>query len=495
MERRINTSNVGTYVILDSEIYTDIQNFYNFTKVLGSGRYGTVREATKQGITPCMISKYAVKSLSKADLAQDLIYYRRELEILMHVDHPNIVKFYEVYEDEAYIHIVMELCSGGDLFDHLNSVGTFNEQKAVAITRQLVSAVNHLHTMLVCHRDLKPENFMYLNSTKSGGIKLVDFGLAKRWEGTQLMKSKVGSPYFVAPEVMTGNYDFRCDVWSLGVVLYLLLAGQPPFIGSNATEVYRKTKEGVVNFEGKVWTNISEDAKDLICKMLTVDPEARITLDQAARHPLFQTVSQIEQEWDESALTNIKNWQTPEKLQKEVLKILMKFRTPACVESLNKTFAMLDSSGSGFVSVDEVVQAFKDFGKPLSATQEADLKMKFQGSRINYTEFLIAAVNKKQVMDDAALYVAFKFFDPVSLTQIEKGYLTVSSIRQALMRIGISVDQEDICEPMGWDENSQVEFEDFKFMMLKLVRSDTANHEGSILESFLTMQTSIIEDN
>lgn len=492
--RRIESSCVGCYVVLDSKSYTDIQKYYNFIKVLGSGRYGTVREAAKKGMSPALLSNYAVKSLSKADIAQDLMYYRRELEILMHVDHPNIVNFFEVYEDEAYIHIVMELCSGGDLFDHLNLVGSFSEQAAVEITKQLISAINHLHTMKVCHRDLKPENFMYLDTSKRGGIKLVDFGLAKRWKGTQLMKSKVGSPYFVAPEVMTGNYDFRCDVWSLGVVLYLLLCGQPPFLGNNATEVYNKSKEGVVVFDSKVWLRVSDHAKDLICKMLVVNPHDRITLSQAAGHPFFRTFSQPIQSWDERILTNIQNWQAPEMFQKEVLKIMMKFSTPTCIEQLNTSFAMLDSSGTGFVSVEEVVTAFNELGKPLAATQVAELKEKFQGNRINYSEFLIAAADKKRVLDDAALHVAFKFFDFVTPKQNDKGYLTMSSISVAFQRIGISIDPADICETMLWGENSRITFEDFKAMMLQLVRLNSNKQEGSFLESFLILSLPT-EDN
>jgi calcium-dependent protein kinase len=481
--------------MLDSKLYPDIQKFYSFTKLLGSGRYGTVREAVKQSSDPYMISKYAVKSLPKANLASDIEYYRRELEILMFVDHPNIVNFYEVYEDEAYLHLVMELCCGGDLFDHLNSVGTFSEQTAANMTRQLVSAVNHLHTMEVCHRDLKPENFMYVDAARTGSIKLVDFGLAKNWRGEQIMKSKVGSPYFVAPEVLNGEYNYRCDVWSLGVVLYLLLAGQPPFLGSNPTQVYRRAKEGVVNFDGKVWEQVSEHAKDLIVKMLTVDAEARITLDQVARHPFFSSFSLPRRVFDESILTNISNWQTPEKLQKEVLKIVMKFRTPDCIQGLKNTFDMLDSSGSGFVSVDDLVRAFKTAGRPLKDAQEAELKAKFEGSRINYSEFLIAAVDKKRILDDAALHAAFKFLDPVIPTQYQKGYLTSNCISHALVRLGTPVDKEAVFEMMQWGENSKVSFEDFKHMMLQLVKLDQEYREDSILESFLVLPASFDADN
>lgn len=166
----------------------------------------------------------------------------------MSVDHPNIVKFYEVYEDESYLHLVMELCRGGDLLENLCSSTVYTEATAARVLSKLFAGVNHLHHLHFAHRDLKPENFLFSTKASDNEIKLVDFGLAVRFEAGLPMKSLVGTPYFVAPEVLRGRYTQSCDVWSLGVVFYMMLTGEPPFTGRNVTEVYQKATSGVIDF-------------------------------------------------------------------------------------------------------------------------------------------------------------------------------------------------------------------------------------------------------
>lgn len=162
----------------------------------------------------------------------------------MEVDHPNIIKFYEVYADHKYYRLVMEYCEGGELFEHLQKKGHFSEGESAQVIKQLLKAIKHLHDMNVAHRDLKPENVILTNKGSKVHVKLIDFGLSKfhqENDGTH-MNTKLGTPYYVSPEVLEGKYDKRCDLWSLGVMTYMLLVGYPPFNGKTDVEVFYKIR-------------------------------------------------------------------------------------------------------------------------------------------------------------------------------------------------------------------------------------------------------------
>jgi calcium-dependent protein kinase len=187
-----------------------------------------------------------VKSILKENIKKDVKLLEEELAILTQVDHPNIIKFHETYIDYRYVHIVMELAEGGELFEKIVEMHKFNEYQGASLMRKILSAVKHLHEHGICHRDLKPENFLFSDNSAASEIKLIDFGLSKRFGAIQeadpneKMHTIVGTPYYVAPEVLRGNYDFSCDVWSLGVILYIMLCGYPPFEGDNNKEIFKR---------------------------------------------------------------------------------------------------------------------------------------------------------------------------------------------------------------------------------------------------------------
>jgi calcium-dependent protein kinase len=200
----------------------------------------------------------------------------------MEVDHPNIVKFYQVYRDKKYFHIVMELCNGEELFEHLTLIGKFSEADAAKIIKQILSAIKHLHDKNIAHRDLKPENiiFMHTHDKNEINIKLIDFGLSKILsKDKRIMMTKLGTPYYVSPEVLEGIYDKRCDIWAVGVIAYILLSGTPPFNGRNEIEVFNKIRCCDYEFPEKLWSYISEDAKDFISKLLHPEPDKRMTAE------------------------------------------------------------------------------------------------------------------------------------------------------------------------------------------------------------------------
>ena len=168
-----------------------------------------------------------MKSVAKGKAGQAGELLRRELCVLRMVDHPGVVKCYEAFEDSKYVHIVMELCAGGTLLDRVTAEGLYGEQEAAVLVRKIVSAVRHLHALQIAHRDIKPENFLFLSLGNRTDVKLTDFGLARTYSAEE-MHTIVGTQDYTAPEVMTGSYTQKCDVWSLGVLLYGLLTGHPP---------------------------------------------------------------------------------------------------------------------------------------------------------------------------------------------------------------------------------------------------------------------------
>ena len=211
--------------------------------MIGGGHFGSVRIAHR--ITDPQV-KYAVKSILKENIKKDVKLLEEELAILSKVDHPNIIKFHETYIDYRYVHIVMELAEGGELFEKIVEMHKFSESQAASLMRKILSAVKHLHEHGICHRDLKPENFLFSDKSAEAEIKLIDFGLSKRFgaiqeqDPSEKMHTIVGTPYYVAPEVLKGNYDFSCDVWSLGVILFIMLCGYPPFEGDNNKEIFKR---------------------------------------------------------------------------------------------------------------------------------------------------------------------------------------------------------------------------------------------------------------
>lgn len=205
-----------------------------------------------------------------------------------------MIKLYEYFEDETNVYLIMEICTGGELFDRIIEKEYFSERYAAKVFKQILQAINYCHTQGICHRDLKPENFLYETKDDESDIKVIDFGLSKildaSTKGLQRMKTKAGTPYYISPEVLTGNYDLACDLWSAGCILYILLCGYPPFYGDDDQEILRMVKKGKFDFDGEEWDEVSEEAKDLIKKLIN-KPERRLTAQEALNHTWIKTLA------------------------------------------------------------------------------------------------------------------------------------------------------------------------------------------------------------
>jgi len=260
----------------------DIKDKYLFEKTLGQGSFGEVKKLKNKTTG----EELAVKIINKSDMQQeDLLALQTEVEILSQIDHPNVVKLFEVWEDKLKFFMVMEIMTGGELFDRIVEKDHYSEKEAADTIRPIVDAIRYCHKMGVAHRDLKPENLLYATRDPHSIIKISDFGLAKIYDSS-LMTTQCGTPSYVAPEVLEGKgYDEAVDFWSIGIILYILLCGFPPFYDDDNDKLFELIAKAKVEFPSPYWDNISDPAKDLIRKLLNADPKSRLKSDAILAHP------------------------------------------------------------------------------------------------------------------------------------------------------------------------------------------------------------------
>jgi len=281
---RTNTVS-GSYILKDQYTSDIIEDYDIYPTILGKGHYGCVRECLHRETS----EKYAVKTIEKAKLTRRE-HIQREVELLRSVDHPGIMKMVGCYEDEDYIHIVTERYTGGELFDKIvdntTDHGCLSEGQAGRIIKSLLEAVQHLHSKDIVHRDIKPENVLFESSEEGSSIKLIDFGFSRTHQQNEgSMTNQVGSPFYMSPSVLQGKYDRTCDLWSIGVVAYILLCGYPPFNGPSDHGVCESILRDGLVFETKVWGNLSNESRDFVSMLLCRDMSRMSTATAALQHP------------------------------------------------------------------------------------------------------------------------------------------------------------------------------------------------------------------
>eukprot|EP00931_Biecheleriopsis_adriatica_P018158 TRINITY_DN12799_c0_g2_i1.p1 TRINITY_DN12799_c0_g2~~TRINITY_DN12799_c0_g2_i1.p1 ORF type:complete len:535 (+),score=142.81 TRINITY_DN12799_c0_g2_i1:78-1682(+) len=466
----------------------NVRQIYNIeASKLGEGSYGSVSRATHQSTGV----QRAIKILSKGH-AKNIARFKQEIAIMKAMDHPNIIKLFETFEDRRFMYLVMELCSGGELFDRIIEAGHFGERDAAIIVQQILHAIFYMHKHNVCHRDLKPENFLFLSkdSIDKSVLKIIDFGLSACFTEGQVMSTKAGTPYYVAPEVLQGKYDKSCDVWSCGVIMFTLLCGYPPFYGKTDQEVLGKVRQGNFTFEPKDWRNISEDAKGLIRMMLKFEKGQRYTAEQALQHewircqaPRAETVS-----LQEGLVKNLRGFRSQNRLKKAALQVIAGQLSESQIKGLRETFEMLDINGDGLLTKEELrdgLEKTKTQNMPPLDVEALMEGMDTDGSGlVDYTEFLAAALDRKCYLQEDVCWTAFSVFD-----QDGDGHITLEELKRILDngQVDEALDgrnSEDILKAVDRNGDGSIDFKEFMDMMrggLNRSRSTAMLSEPTVL--------------
>mmetsp|Transcript_21627 Transcript_21627/g.20774 ORF Transcript_21627/g.20774 Transcript_21627/m.20774 type:complete len:352 (-) Transcript_21627:351-1406(-) len=252
---------------------------YYIGETLGEGAFSVVKKGTQNATG----NTFAIKIVTKSKLShEDEIALKDEISILKVMNHVHIIRLYEVFEEPSYYYLVTEQMQGGELFDRIVAKSYYNEKEARDVCKILFEALSYCHSKNVAHRDLKPENLLLMSKNNDSDIKIADFGFAKRTTSSTCLLTQCGTPGYVAPEILEGiPYGTKADMWSLGVITYILLGGYPPFIESNQKELFRKIRRGQYEFHVEYWGQVSSSAKDLISSLLAVKPEKRLTAEAA----------------------------------------------------------------------------------------------------------------------------------------------------------------------------------------------------------------------
>ncbi|XP_034211832.1 calcium-dependent protein kinase 19-like isoform X2 [Prunus dulcis] len=397
--------------------YEDVKQHYTIGKELGRGQFGVTYLCTENSTG----NKYACKSISKRKLVtkNDKEDIKREIQIMQHLSgQPNIVEFKGCYEDKQSVHVCMELCAGGELFDRIIAKGHYSERAASSICRAIVNVVNICHFMGVMHRDLKPENFLLSSKDENALLKATDFGLS----------------VFIEEETEKGIFD---------AIL-----------------------EGEIDFASSPWPSISSSAKDLVRKMLTQDPKKRITSAQVLEHPWIKEGGEAsDKPIDSAVLSRMKQFRAMNKLKKLALKVIAENLSEEEIHGLKAMFTNMDTDNSGTITYEELKSGLARLGSKLT---EAEVKQLMEAAdvdgsgAIDYIEFITATMHRHRLERDEHLFKAFQYFD-----KDNSGFITRDELESAMKEYGMGDDQtiREIISEVDTDNDGRINYEEFSTMM------------------------------
>ncbi|CAI9756432.1 unnamed protein product [Fraxinus pennsylvanica] len=444
----------------------NIRDLYTLGRKLGQGQFGTTYLCTEisTGI------EYACKSILKRKLIskEDVEDVRREIQIMHHLaGHKHIVTIKGAYEDPLYVHIVMELCAGGELFDRIIQRGHYSERKAAELTKIVVGVVVACHSLGVMHRDLKPENFLLVNKDNDFSLKAIDFGLSVFFKPGQMFTDVVGSPYYVAPEVLLKHYGPEADVWTAGVILYILLSGVPPFWAETQQGIFDAVLKGHIDFDSDPWPLISDSAKDLIRKMLCMRPSERLTAHEVLCHPwISENGVAPDKALDPAVLSRLKQFSAMNKLKKMALRVIAESLSEEEIAGLKEMFKAMDTDNSGAITFDELKVGLRKYGSTLKDTEIRDLMDAADvdnSGTIDYGEFVAATIHLNKLEREEHLVAAFQYFDKDG-----SGYITIDELQQACVEHGMTdVLLEDVIREVDQDNDGRIDYGEFVAMMQK----------------------------
>lgn len=454
----------------------NLKDVYSVGKKLGQGQFGTTflcieKETGKE---------FACKSIAKRKLTtkEDVEDVRREIQIMHHLaGHPNVISIVGAYEDAVAVHVIMELCAGGELFDRIIQRGHYTEKKAAELARIIVGVVESCHSLGVMHRDLKPENFLFINEQEEAPLKTIDFGLSMFFKPGEMFTDMVGSPYYVAPEVLRKFYSQECDIWSAGVIIYILLSGVPPFWDETEQGIFEQVLKGDLDFASEPWPSISESAKDLVRRMLVRDPKRRLTAPEVLRHPWVQANGVApDKPLDSAVLSRLKQFSAMNKIKKIAIRVIAENLSEEEIAGLKEMFKMIDADGSGQITLEELKKGLEKVGANLKDSEivrlmeAADID---NSGTIDYGEFVAAMLHINKIHKEDHMYAAFSYFDKDG-----SGYITADELQQACDQFGLGdIHLDEVMRDIDKDNDGRIDYSEFVAMMKE---GDFGKHTKSI---------------
>ena len=455
-----------------------VANFYSIVKDLGHGSYGQVKKVKHKELGEIRAMKITNKKSESS---------KYEIEILKKISHPNITKIFEIFADSKKYYIIMEFLEGGELFEAITNIGSFTEASASKVMKQILSAVFYLHSNHIVHRDLKPENIMLTQKPKNGNyqIKLIDFGTAKIFRPGKKMNKFIGTSYYIAPEVLKERYDEKCDVWSCGVILFILLCGYPPFNGNTNVDIFHAIQNQNPIFGGEEWEDITSEAKDLIKLMLKKNPSERLSAEQCLTHKWFRIMENSERNKGQkiskqiqlNAIQHMAQFVHENRFKQAVLQFIStQFNIQKEENDLKDLFKTMDVTGTGQLTKEEFTKKLMELygendGKEMAEGIFNSLDMDGSG-KISYDEFLSAMINSQKVVTEERLKKAFKMFD-----KDNSGKLSVKEIRNVFG--GTEAQWKQVINEVDLNNDGEVDFEEFKIMMVNMDKNQIIERKKS----------------
>ena len=442
---------------------------YRLGRVLGTGIYGEVRLCFHRTLNSKRVVKIINKNLmTNQSLRENL---NKELEILKSLDHPNIIRIFEFFEELNRLYIVMEYCKGGELFTQIVKKKQFPESNAAKIMSELFSCLQYLHLNGIVHRDIKPENVLLEEKNEMMNIKIIDFGAATVFNRNDKLRGVIGTLNYIAPEVLSGCYDNLCDMWSCGVILYILLCGIPPFTGKNESEIKEKILKMQYNIKNPEWQGVSADSKNLISALLCPE-DLRLTAEQALNHSWtqkFMNYNQIDSEVVSAALKNLKDFRSVPLLRDAINSfILSQFLSSTDTKELREVFRKMDKNGDGKLSKQELFDEYKkkldEIEAKLLVEQIMNELNTDENGFIDYSEFLKVCLDEKKVLSFNNLQMAFEMFD-----RDGNGKLSVNELKEMIIGRGYMDNKvwSEILVDIQMNGDGEIDVEEFKKIVLK----------------------------
>lgn len=436
--------------------------------VIGKGYNGSVYIAT--GKTRGL--KYAVKDFKLRGIdAEKKEELEIECEISLGMDHPHVVRLVDVYESKTKLSLVMECMSGGELFDRVLSRKKYSEKDAADAAYQMIVAINYLHSKGVVHRDIKLENFLY-ETKDSDHLKLIDFGFSKLWDPDTRMKMSCGTLAYVAPEVLSKSYTSQCDMWSLGVVIFILLVGYMPFAGSESNQI-SAIKAGRYTWKEPQWRRVSAQGQEFIKGMLTLDPTARLTPEKALDHPWIKdresgSLERTDSGLDKEMLLDMKAFAEASKFRRACFGAMAWSLTAAERSQVRDAFLAMDKENKGVITMAE----FREAVMSMFEISDSEVKVIFDAldmakdDQIHYSEFLAAMASSRLTMHSGLIQKTFKRFDVDG-----NGLISVEDLRTVLGENFEGEKVEALIAEADTDKDGKISYEEF----VNYINSETAS--------------------